>query len=110
MEQKSELEAKTELASNPEINALPLNPDEMESEHLKEAATELKSESAETDEEAGKKAGSTPSVQDDEKSNELEKVVAEQENELGAKVEVAAKPETNALFSNPDEDDSKEMK
>ncbi len=36
--------------------------------------------------------------------------MAEQENELGAKNEVAAKPQTRALPSNPDEEESEGMK
>ncbi len=36
--------------------------------------------------------------------------MAEKENELGAKNDDAAKPETRALPSNPDEDDSKGLK
>ncbi len=34
----------------------------------------------------------------------------EQEKELGANIDVSEKPETRALPSNPDEDDSKGMK
>ena len=62
--------------------------------------------------EAGKpKAALAPSIQDDEKSKELEKAVksnelkkamSEQGNELRAKNEEATKPETNTLPSNPD--------
>ncbi len=68
-------------------------------------------------EEAGKpKAALAPPVWDDEKSkelekagksNELKKILSEQENELGTKNKVAAKPENNTLPSNPDMEERK---
>ncbi len=67
--------------------------------------------------EAGKpKAALAPSIKDEEKSNEMEnavksnelkKAVSEQENELRAKNEVAAKLETNTMPSNPDVEECK---
>ncbi len=56
------------------------------------------------------KAGLTPSFQNKEKSKELKEALTEQVNKLGAKNEVAAKPETRALPSNPDEEESEGMK
>ncbi len=47
--------------------------------------------------------------QDGEELVEVKEAVTEQENELGAKTEVAGKPETIALPSNPDNDDSEEL-
>ncbi len=76
--------AKNEVAAKLETGALPSNPEEKESEGMKELATK---------EGAGKpKAGLTPSEQD-----ELEKASTEEDNELGAKNEVKAKLETGAL-------------
>ncbi len=48
--------------------------------------------------------------QDGEELGELKEAVKEQEHELGAKNEVAGKPETRALPSNTDKDESEVLK
>ncbi len=55
-------------------------------------------------------AGLTLSVQDKQQSKELEKAVAEKENELGDKNDNTAKLETKALPLNSDVEDSKGLK
>ncbi len=99
---KNEMGTKIEEAAKSETRASPSNQDEEESEGTKELATE---------EEGGKlKTGLTISVQDEQQSKELEKAVAEKENESGDKNDNAAKLETKALPSIPDEEDSKGLK
>ncbi len=63
MEQENELGAKNEVAAKSQKRSLPSNPDEEESELMKELVTEQKNEIGEKNEEAGKpKAGFTPTV------------------------------------------------
>ncbi len=108
MEQENELGAKSKEVIDSETKHLPSKSDEEKSEHMKEAAMEHKIESVQKIGEAGKlKAALAPSIQDDEKSKELEKALksneltkamSEQGNELGSKNEEkdeeAGKPKT----------------
>ncbi len=62
-EQGNELGDKNEEATKPETNTLPSNPDEEESELMKESLTEMKKEIGEKHDKAGKPtAALTPLV------------------------------------------------
>ncbi len=90
-EQESELEAKKEVEANPEAKALYSNSEEGKSEGMKELVTKQKEENEEKNEEVGKPNAVLMSLEQDE------------ENEFGAKNEVAANSETKALSLNPEE-------
>ncbi len=77
---------------------MPSNPDEDESEGMKETVTEQKTKMGAKNEEAGiAETGFSPSDQDEEESEELKLSVMEQDNELGTKNEEAGKPETRSV-------------
>ncbi len=71
---------------------MPSNPDEDESEELKETMIEQKNKMGAKNEEAGKtETEFTPSDKGGEESKESKEALTEQENEYGAKTEVAGK-------------------
>ncbi len=80
------MRAKKEIAANPETRPLSSNPEEEKLEAMKKMAHKKENKIGAKNEEAAKaKAGLSTSEKIDHKSNELEKVVTEQEREVGAK-------------------------
>ncbi len=77
-DKENELRAKIEVAAKSETRASPSNPEEEESEGMKELAT--------TEEEGKPKVTRIPSEQDEEKSKELKKAAGQQEKELESKI------------------------